>query len=67
MTKAQAVTVAGDLVNAGYDAHAHPIDAAGSQWQVEAASFSGPVDCATIQTFATAHSVVARAQQATFS
>jgi len=65
VTKAQAVTVVGDLVNAGYDAHAYPVSA--SVWQVDACSTTGPIDTGTIQGFASAHGVTAKADRATFS
>lgn len=65
MTKAQAVTVVGDLVNAGYEAVAH--QRADATWQVSACNLdSSAVLVATVQSFATTHGVTAQTTLAVF-
>lgn len=65
MTKAQAVTVVGDLVNAGYNVDA--TQAGDGSWTVRAASKNGPVDAATIGAFAASHGVSSTAETAVFT
>lgn len=66
MTKAQASTVASDLIAAGYNATATMlID--GVTWVVRASNAGGgSVGIAQIQTFATNHGVSAETVEATF-
>ena len=64
MTKAQAVSVAGDLVNAGYDANATQRD--DNSWVVRGSSRDGVVDAQTVASFATAHGVSAKVDTVEF-
>ena len=64
MTKAQAVTVVGDLVNAGYNAQA--LQRSDGTWIVQASSKDGPVNVATISSFASSHGVTGSTNEAEF-
>ena len=65
MTKATAATVVKDLVTAGYNVEA--VQAGDGTWTVNASSMTGPVDAATIGTFAASHGVSSTTERATFS
>lgn len=65
MTKAQAVSVVGDLVNAGYNVNA--TQNSNATWTVVASSKDGPVSVASIATFAANHGVIAVDSQAVFN
>ena len=64
MTKAQAVTVVGDLVNAGYNAEA--LQRTDGTWIVHASANSGPVDASTVASFASTRGVAAKVQSTEF-
>lgn len=67
MSNAQAQAVAHDLVAAGYSQTSSPLDAAGTNWKVDAGPGTNTaVNCGTVQTFATNHGVTATTSQVTF-
>ena len=64
MTKAQAVTVVGDLVTADYSARA--VQYEDGTWAVQAYSKDGPVNASVVAAFATSHGVTGRTNEAEF-
>ena len=64
MTKAQAVTVVGDLVNAGYNAEA--LQRTDGSWVVLASANSGLVDASTVASFASSRGVSAKVNTTEF-
>lgn len=64
MTKAQAVTVVGDLVNANYNANA--LQDEDGTWIVFASSKDGAVPASAVSAFASSHGVTGRVNAAEF-